>query len=154
MQKFLSKITIIDFKNNAKRRLQLLEIMSLTNEVMEGVENSIDIISISYEMDEKINYNKYVKKEINKLIKYYNRIYERINDTENNDIYFKSIGENYFIKNYIGFESIEEFDKFNRIDFNLYKNTFLMKHIRYFHYRLSCIWHYNNIFIYLFKIYL
>lgn len=104
--------------------MQLSEIIEFTSQISELVDNSIDIIESSIEIDEAINRNKYIENEIKKFAKYIGRIYERINDTKNDDIYFESIGENYYIKNYIGFQNNGEFDKFYKINFNLYKKYF------------------------------
>ena len=104
--------------------MQLSEIIEFTSQISELVDNSIDIIESSIELDEAINRNKYIENEIKKFAKYIGRIYERINDTKNDDIYFESIGENYYIKNYIGFQNNGEFDKFYKINFNLYKKYF------------------------------
>ena len=92
--------------------MQLSEIIEFTSQISELVDNSIDIIESSIEIDEAINRNKYIENEIKKFAKYIGRIYERINDTKNDDIYFESIGENYYIKNYIGFQNNGEFDNF------------------------------------------
>ena len=123
MQRFF-KYLKFNRKNNTKRRMQLSEIIEFTSQISELVDNSIDIIESSIEIDEAINRNKYIENEIKKFAKYIGRIYERINDTKNDDIYFESIGENYYIKNYIGFQNNGEFNKFYKINFNLYKKYF------------------------------
>jgi hypothetical protein len=123
MQRFF-KYLKFNRKNNTKRRMQLSEIIEFTSQISELVDNSIDIIESSIKLDEAINRNKYIENEIKKFAKYIDRIYERINDTKNDDIYFESIGKNYYIKNYIGFQNNGEFDKFYKINFNLYKKYF------------------------------
>ena len=45
-------------------------------------------------------------------------------DKNNNDFYLEHIGDNFYTKNYIGFKSIEDIDKFLEFDFRIYKNIF------------------------------
>ena len=47
-----------------------------------------------------------------------------IDAEENNDIYYNYIGDNFYSKNYIGFKSKEDIDKFMNFDFNIYKKVF------------------------------
>ena len=55
------------------------------------------------------------------LINYINK---KIKEDENIDTYFKKIYYNEYVKSYIGFRSIDDIEKFNTIDFNLYKSFF------------------------------
>ena len=55
------------------------------------------------------------------LINYINK---KIKEEKNIDTYFKKIYYNEYIKSYIGFRSIDDIEKFNTIDFSLYKNIF------------------------------
>ena len=48
----------------------------------------------------------------------------QIMDEKNKDIYFEHIGDNFYSKNYIGFKSVQDIDKFMKFDFNIYKKTF------------------------------
>ncbi len=79
------------------------------------VETSIDI---GLEL-----YNKYKeKKELNKLIEY---IDDKINKDKNNqDKYCVRIYDNYYYKNYIGFENNEQMENFLKTDFSPYKTIF------------------------------
>ena len=45
-------------------------------------------------------------------------------ENKNDDIYYEYIGEDIYIKNYIGFRSIEDIDKFMNYDFDIYKDIF------------------------------
>ena len=45
-------------------------------------------------------------------------------DEKNNDIFFQHLGDNFYSKNYIGFKSVKDIDKFMRFDFNIYKKIF------------------------------
>ena len=45
-------------------------------------------------------------------------------DEKNNDIFFQHLGDNFYAKNYIGFKSVKDIDKFMRFDFNIYKKIF------------------------------
>jgi len=55
------------------------------------------------------------------LINYINK---KIKEESNIDTYFKKIYYNEYIKSYIGFRSLDDIEKFNTIDFSLYKNIF------------------------------
>ena len=55
------------------------------------------------------------------LINYINK---KIKEEKNIDTYFKKIYYNEYVKSYIGFKSIDDIEKFNTIDFSLYKNIF------------------------------
>ena len=65
------------------------------------------------------NYNKNVEK-FEKFAK------EKIEilDEKNNDNFFQHLGDNFYAKNYIGFRSVKDIDKFMRFDFNIYKKIF------------------------------
>ena len=65
------------------------------------------------------NYNKNVEK-FEKFVK------EKIEilDEKNNDNFFQHLGDNFYAKNYIGFRSVKDIDKFMRFDFNIYKKIF------------------------------
>ena len=45
-------------------------------------------------------------------------------DDDNNDLFFNHIGDTFYAKNYIGFKSVEDINKFIKFDFSIYKNTF------------------------------
>jgi len=48
----------------------------------------------------------------------------KIKEGENIDTYFKKIYYNEYVKSYIGFKRIDDIEKFNTIDFSLYKSIF------------------------------
>ena len=57
--------------------------------------------------------------------KYKEYIMKNYIDVEGNyDIYYNHIGDNFYVKNYIGFKSKEDIDKFMNFDFNIYKKVF------------------------------
>ena len=62
------------------------------------------------------------KKNVQKFKEYIMENY--INTKENNDIYYNHIGDNFYVKNYIGFKSKEDINKFMNFDFNIYKKIF------------------------------
>lgn len=122
IQKYFSKLKLTEIKNNnIKRRVNLLEV---NNDDGELYNNIIFITNKTIIIDQIINADKDTIKEINRLNEYINRITEKLNDIENNDIYFESIGEHLYTKNYIGFKSNENLDKFNEIEFDLFKTIF------------------------------
>ena len=50
---------------------------------------------------------------------------EKLKSEDNDDdIYYEYIGEDIYIKNYIGFRSIDDLDKFMNYDFDIYKDIF------------------------------
>lgn len=68
---------------------------------------------INYQLNEQIErFNKYVKEQIEIL------------DEENIDLFFEHIGGDFYAKNYIGFKSVEDINKFMRFDYNIYKKRF------------------------------
>ena len=82
-----------------------------------SADSEIELIikSISY----LISYASY------QIEKFKNFIEKKIEEDEDNiDIYFKNIGNNVYTKNYIGFGSIEDLNKFMKFDFNIYKKKF------------------------------
>ena len=59
------------------------------------------------------------------LIKFLDYIEERLEFNESNvDKYYMNIGDNYYVKNYIGFQNNEDLDKFLNFDFSLHKRLF------------------------------
>ena len=46
------------------------------------------------------------------------------NEEENIDKYIKHIGDNFYVKNYIGFKSPEDINKFTKFNYNIIKRTF------------------------------
>ena len=45
-------------------------------------------------------------------------------NSDNIDNYYKDIGDNYYVKNYIGFRNSKDLDKFLNFDFSLHKRLF------------------------------
>ena len=78
-----------------------------TIQIGEGVNNVVQGSANTHKFQQLINY-------INKKIK----------EEKNIDTYFKKIYYNEYVKSYIGFKSIDDIEKFNTIDFNLYKSIF------------------------------
>ena len=89
-------------------------------------EDLVDIISSSmaeagkdFAEDLARNGSKYIR--INNFLKY---VENKFNEESNIDYNYINIGKNNYVKNYIGFESEEDINKFERIDFNLYKERY------------------------------
>ena len=71
----------------------------------------------------KIQYNK-------KLEKFKNYVNKKIEeDEENIDIYFNHIGDDFYVKNYIGFKSVKDLNTFMDYDYSFAKNIFPNKAI-------------------------
>ena len=65
--------------------------------------------------------------QYNKMIEKFEKFVEEkleILDDENNDLFFNHIGDTFYSKNYIGFKSVEDINKFIKFDFSIYKNAF------------------------------
>ena len=59
------------------------------------------------------------------LIRFLDYMEERLEFNENNvDKYYMNIGDNYYVKNYILFQNIEDLEKFLNFDFSLHKRLF------------------------------
>ena len=68
---------------------------------------------LTYEYNQNVEkFNDYVKEQIELL------------DEDNIDIFYEHIGDNMYVKNYIGFRSVEDINKFMRFDYNIYKKKF------------------------------
>ena len=70
---------------------------------------------------------KVLLREYNKRVeRFQNFVKEKIEilDEKNNDIYYEHIGDNFYSKNYIGFKSVQDIDKFLRFDYEIYKKIF------------------------------
>ena len=66
---------------------------------------------------------KYISNEYYEKFKQY--IEERLQKEESNiDKYYEYVGEKVYIKNYIGFRTIEDIDKFMNFDYSIYKYKF------------------------------
>ena len=99
-----------------------------------------DVIKIFQEVDELVDDNeeglelKGAKLLVKILLANYNKNVEKfekfvkekieILDEKNNDIFFQHLGDNFYAKNYIGFRSVKDIDKFMKFDFNIYKKIF------------------------------
>ena len=89
--------------------------ISIIDLALKGAKLYADVIISIANLAEKKDikeFEKFVKKKIEIL------------DEKNNDIYFEHIGDNYYAKNYIGFKSVENIEKFLRFDFGIYKKIF------------------------------
>ena len=68
---------------------------------------------LTYEYNKIVEkFDKYVKEQIEIL------------DEGNIDTFFDHIGNNIYTKNYIGFKSVDDINKFMRFDYNIYKKKF------------------------------
>ena len=103
------------YNNTSKKRN--LDAQNIIGEINAGLE-LIEKITGSISSLDKANKRK-------SLIKFIDYVYDKIDEDENyNDIYYKPIGDNFYVKNYIGFNNISDLDKFLEFDFDLYKRNF------------------------------
>ena len=76
---------------------------------------SFNLISFIKDSDnDKEKFKKYVEKKL---------------ETEENKIdkYYLNVGENAYIKNYIGFKSLKDINRFMNFDYNIYKDNYPTK---------------------------
>jgi len=79
--------------------------------ILKGAKLLVKLLLTNY--NERVErFEKFVKEKIEIL------------DEKNNDIFFQHLGDNFYSKNYIGFKSVKDIDKFMRFDFNIYKKIF------------------------------
>ena len=91
------------------------DVISIVGLALKGAKLYADLIlSIAHLAEKKDikEFEKFVKEKLEIL------------DEKNKDIFFEHIGYNYYAKNYIGFKSVEDIDKFLRFDFGIYKKIF------------------------------
>ena len=67
-------------------------------------------------------YRKITKKNFNDFLNYINKKY--LKKEENNDIYYKHIGDDFYVKNYIGFKNLKSINEFENFDYNIFKRLF------------------------------
>ena len=88
-----------------------------------------ELIEASFDAGEKVfgnligileNYETAKKHE--KFLDYITKKIEE--DDDNIDTYFRYIGDNYYVKNYIGFQSVSDLENFLNINFGIYKSSF------------------------------
>ena len=90
----------------------LEEVVELALGIVERVAgNLIEILAIYAENKKLGKFLDYIIKKIEK-------------DDDNIDIYFRYIGDNYYTKNYIGFQSVSDLENFLNMDFDIYKSAF------------------------------
>ena len=102
----------------------------------DNIDKIIKIVEILSDSDDgELALYKLAAKSLLALLTYdYNQKLERFkkfietkleeDEEENIDIYFKHIGDNFYAKNYIGFKSVDDINKFMRFDYKIYKKKF------------------------------
>ena len=85
-----------------------------TNELELGLKGGKLLASILKSQYEQVveRFKNYVKNQIEIL------------DEDNYDLFYDYLGDNFYSKNYIGFKSIDDINKFMRFDFDIYKKKF------------------------------
>ena len=105
---------IIEFFNDNGRRLEEKDFkatIDLVSSVMSTMTSGFKIL-ISHSN----------KKSLMRFVDYMD---EKLDFNENNvDKYYINIGDNYYVKNYIGFRNSKDLDKFLNFDFSLHKRLF------------------------------
>ena len=87
------------------------EIKDKADMVLKGAKLLYTVLTYEYNQNVE-KFNDYVKEQIELL------------DEDNIDIFYEHIGDNMYVKNYIGFRSVEDINKFMRFDYNIYKKKF------------------------------
>ena len=126
-QEFLDKIADIfglkdDEKENDDDEVdKIIKIFQVIKDDVDEID-SLDIVLkgakllytiLTYQYNKQVEkFNNYVKEQIDIL------------DEDNIDTFFEHIGDNFYAKNYIGFKSVEDINKFMIFDYNIYKKKF------------------------------
>ena len=124
-KEFLDKIAdalglIDDKKKNDENDVveHIIKIFQVTEEIKDKADMALKgakllYTVLTYEYNKNVEkFNDYVKEQIELL------------DEDNIDIFYEHIGDNMYVKNYIGFRSVEDINKFMRFDYNIYKKKF------------------------------
>ena len=107
-----SDINLIMEQKKNKRRMEGLDIKSIVEIVGEIFSFLKDIIN---------SLKEYIKDE--KFEEFLEYVVEKIEESDT-DIYYKPIGDNCYIKNFIGFDTFKDIETFLDINFDIYKKTF------------------------------
>ena len=93
------------------------------NEILLKVRLKFLNLDIIFDLSKSFANN--IEEQNKKIIQQYKEYIKRtyINVEENNDIYYNHIGDNFYVKNYIGFKSKEDINKFMNFDFDIYKKN-------------------------------
>ena len=83
-----------------------------TELIIKGAKVFTSFLSYSYKKKVK-EFEKYVKEKI-----------DHLEEEKNIDTYYNHFGDNFYDKNYIGFKSIQDLNKFMNFDYNIYKEKF------------------------------
>ena len=108
---------IMEFSNDNGRRLEdkdfkdFKDTLNLVKSVMSKMTSGVQIL-LSHSNEKS-------------LMKFLDYMDEKLDSNENNvDKYYINIGDNYYVKNYIGFRNSKDLDKFLNFDFSLHKRLF------------------------------
>jgi hypothetical protein len=108
-----SDFNLIVEKEKIRRRMEDSDDKSTIEIVGDLFSFLKDIIDIIKEYSDNGNFEQFLEYVVEKLEK------------ENNiDIYYKPIGDKCYIKNYIGFDTFKDIERFFAINFDIYKKTF------------------------------
>ena len=124
-KEFLDKIAdVLGLKDDGKENDEndvvehIIKIFQVTEEIKDKADMALKgakllYTVLTYEYNKNVEkFNDYVKEQIELL------------DEDNIDIFYEHIGDNMYAKNYIGFRSVEDINKFMRFDYNIYKKKF------------------------------
>jgi hypothetical protein len=108
-----SDINLIMQQKINRRRMDVSDVKSIVEMVGQIFSFFKDIIGIIREYSDNGNFEEFLE-----------YVVEKIEEENNTDIYYKPIGDNCYIKNYIGFDTSEDIERFLDINFDIYKKTF------------------------------
>ena len=109
-----SDLNLISEKAAYKRRAENVDYKEIVETVGLFLSFFKDLINKIKEYIEDRNFEEFLDYIVDKIE----------NDEKNKDIYYIPIGDNCYIKNYIGFDSSEDIDTFMHTNFDIYKRTF------------------------------
>jgi hypothetical protein len=108
-----SDINLIMQQKINRRRMEVSDVKSIVEIVGQIFSFFKDIIGIIREYSDNEKFEEFLE-----------YVVEKIEEENNTDIYYKPIGDNCYIKNYIGFDTSEDIERFLDINFDIYKKTF------------------------------
>ena len=98
---------------------EIIKIVQILSDVVDDIDLYIKgghliIYFLSYSFNKQIErFEKFIREKL-----------EDLDDDKNIDKYFTHLGDNFYAKNYIGFNNIESINKFLKFDYNIYKKVF------------------------------
>ena len=107
--------SIVKFVQNFDQSLKIVNLLMGSEESLLSIIGTQALSTLLSSSSDKIleKFEKYVKERI-----------EQLEEDKNIDKYYNNLGDNFYSKNYIGFKSAQDLNKFMSFDYNIYKKIF------------------------------